>query len=78
MEGIKERKQPFCLSGSFLLTLCVVTLTVAVFEGIGGIVMWTHFSTEQTSLRNELQALKTDYYEIKNELTQDPDTQEGE
>jgi hypothetical protein len=76
MEGFKERKQPFCLSGSFLLAFCVVTFTVAVFEGIGGIVMWTHFSAEQTNLRNEFQAIR-DYYKLNSAMTQEPDTQGG-
>ena len=77
MEGFKEKKQPFCLSGSFLLAFCVVTFSVAVFEGIGGIVMWTHFSAEQTNLRNEFQALRTVYHGLTNEIQQ-PKTQEGE
>ena len=74
MEGTKERRQPFFLNNSFLLAFCVVTFTVAVFEGIGGIVMWTHFNAEQNSLRSEFQALKVDYSKIQNTLT---DTTEG-
>ena len=76
MEEFKEKKKPYCLSGSFLLAFCVVTFTVAVFEGIGGIVMWTHFSAEQTNLRNEFQAIR-DYYELKIKMTQESETPEG-
>ena len=48
------KRSHFCLSSTFLLVLGIVTFTIAVFEGIGGAVLWTHYQSELQEIRGKL------------------------
>ena len=45
-----ERRERFCLSRPLLLGFIAVTFTVAMLEGVGFIVAWTHFEGEGNAL----------------------------
>ena len=58
MEVEKAKRNHFCFSSTFLLVLGIVTFTIAVFEGIGGAILWNHYESELQVIRESLDGLK--------------------
>ena len=58
MEVEKAKRNHFCFSSTFLLVLGIVTFTIAVFEGIGGAILWNHYESELQGFRERLDALE--------------------
>ena len=90
MEGEVKRRHGanFCLKNSFLLAFCTVTFTVALLEGIGGVLLWTHYEnqlvgmrtrydSQQSALRDVVEELRGELSKLKEDMTISTDQQDG-
>ena len=66
-----ERKQKGCsLSTGFLAAFTAVTFTLALLEGAGLVIFWTHFQSTEMVLQGRIDALNSQVLELTGDNNQ--------
>jgi hypothetical protein len=65
-----EKRKGCSFSTGILAVFTAVTFTVALLEGAGLVVFWTHFQSSEMALQSQIQGLNNKVLELSGESSQ--------